>query len=489
MNNEWFAVDKEGLRKLIDHANKGRLIGELVQNALDENVAQVEITLKPMSGRSAAELAVTDDVPEGFKDLSHAYTVFAESAKKGRPEQRGRFNLGEKLVLAICESATICSTTGTVNFDNQNGRQLQPRRKRERGTEFRAIVRITRDELSEALACLRTLLIPESVTVTFNGETLQPRKPFHSFETTLETEIADEAGLLRRRLRRTCVELFEPAPNEVPSIYELGLPVVPTGDKWHVNIGQKVPLNMNRDNVPPAFLRAVRIAVLNENHQRLEQEDGNSDWVRQATSDAACSNEAIGRALDLRFGKKRVSFDPSDREANHNAVAHGFTLVHSSQLSRTEWENARRADAIQPAGKKFPTPKPYGDDPNAEPEQLIGPDEQTPGMRRLVAYSQALARKLLNAEIRVDLSRENNFRAAFGGGRLVFNLGTLGHSFFDQGLTEDVDELILHEFGHHFEGNHLSEGYHNALTRLGAKLKHLALAEPEFFRQYDGDAT
>jgi 3-(3-hydroxy-phenyl)propionate hydroxylase len=33
-----------------------------------------------------------------LSDLTHAFTLFAESAKKGDAEKRGRFNLGEKLV-------------------------------------------------------------------------------------------------------------------------------------------------------------------------------------------------------------------------------------------------------------------------------------------------------------------------------------------------------------------------------------------------------
>ena len=63
----------------------------------------------------------------------------------------------------------------------------------------------------------------------------------------------------------------------MPSLYEMGLPIVETGDKWHVSVGQKVPLNRDRNNVRPAFLRAVRTLVLNEMHERLTEEDANDD--------------------------------------------------------------------------------------------------------------------------------------------------------------------------------------------------------------------
>ena len=69
------------------------------------------------------------------------------------------------------------------------------------------------------------------------------------------------------------------------------------------------------------------------------------------------------------------------------------------------------------------------------------------------------------------------------GGDLHFNLFRLGYTWFEQGITEAVDELLIHEFGHQFSADHLSEQYHEGLCRLGAGLKKLALKKPEAFRQ------
>ena len=85
--------------------------------------------------------------------------------------------------------------------------------------------------------------------------------------------MADDQGVMRPRVRKTQVSIFEPLPGETPSLYEMGLPVVETGDKWHVNVGQKVPLNRDRDNVKPAYLQAVRVAVLNAAHDLLTTEE------------------------------------------------------------------------------------------------------------------------------------------------------------------------------------------------------------------------
>src|SRR5207249_3080073 len=133
MSERWFDVDPKGLAKLIERRGKSFVVFELIQNAWDTGARDVHVTLEPVPGRSRAQLVVSDDDPDGFKDLTHAYTLFAESEKKLDPTRRGRFNLGEKLVLAICEQAEILSTTGGVRFDAQGRHRLT--RRRASGTE------------------------------------------------------------------------------------------------------------------------------------------------------------------------------------------------------------------------------------------------------------------------------------------------------------------------------------------------------------------
>ena len=78
----------------------------------------------------------------------------------------------------------------------------------------------------------------------------------------------------------------------------------------------------------------------------------------------------------------------------------------------------------------------------------------------------------------------NNFVACYGSRRLDFNLLRLGHRWFEQGASEDVDALLIHEFGHEYSGDHLSGDYHEALCKLGAGLKKLALERPEAMRSF-----
>ena len=101
------------------------------------------------------------------------------------------------------------------------------------------------------------------------------------------------------------------------------------------------------------------------------------------------------------------------------------------------------------------------------------------------AYARFLARELMGVSLTVSVVHTtNNFAAAYGSGRLDFNLLRLGHKWFEQGASEDVDRLLIHEFGHEYSGDHLSSDYHEALCRLGAGLKKLALEKPEVLRQF-----
>ena len=250
--SNWFDVDKAGLAKLVASKPRAFIVYELLQNAWDQKVTRVDVTLEPVAGTRNAQIIVADDDPDGFADLRDAYTLFAESRKKGNAEQRGRFNLGEKLVLALAKAAYIETTTGSVRFDEQ-GRHAS-RQRRDAGSLFRATIPMTKADLEEIDQAVKRLIPPADVATTFNGRILEPRFPVAFFNEVLPTVVADEEGVLRKTSRKTLVQVYEPAEGETAMLYEMGIPVVETGDRFHVDVQQKVPLNMDRDNVTPAYL-------------------------------------------------------------------------------------------------------------------------------------------------------------------------------------------------------------------------------------------
>ena len=205
----------------------------------------------------------------------------------------------------------------------------------------------------------------------------------------------------------------------------------------------------------------------------------------KASSDPACSEKAIKRVLDLRFGEKRAAYDPIDPEANKKWVSLGGTVVHGAMMNAQEWENAKEAGAIEPAGRLCPSPKPYSDDPNAPPVTVVPESEWTEGMRNIVTYAMLLAKELMGVDLAVQVvDTTNKFGACYGKRGLDFNVHALGHDWFTHGTTEEVDRLLIHEFGHQYSGDHLSAEYHDALCRLGERLKRLALEKPEALRDF-----
>ena len=141
-------------------------------------------------------------------------------------------------------------------------------------------------------------------------------------------------------------------------LYEMGIPVVETGDRYHVDVQQKVPLNMDRDNVTPAYLRLLRAAVLNATHHLLDKEDALQPWVREACSDDRVSVEAVKSVMDMRFGSNAVrliSPIPRPTKCLWPRVVQWSMAAH---CSAAEWENVRRAGVLPAAGTVTPSPKP-----------------------------------------------------------------------------------------------------------------------------------
>jgi hypothetical protein len=282
--------------------------------------------------------------------------------------------------------------------------------------------------------------------------------------------------LLRRAQRETVIRLFALLPGEMVTLYELGIPVVETGDRWHYDIGQKVPLTLDRENVPPGFLRRVRVSVFNRMHTQLAPEDVNSEWAESAIASPDCAAVAVQSYVNKRFGEKSVSFDPSDPEANKLAVSKGYTVVHGGMMSTGAWQNAKSASAILPAGQVTPGPKVWTgeDDPDAAVFRDWIPES---GMREVATFAQRMAEKVLSRAITVKFCSTPHHlgSASYGpGGELVFNKFRLGADWSEKGITEDVVRLLIHEFGHEYSPDHLSSQYHEALCRIGARLHALA---------------
>lgn len=470
----WFAVDKVGLGKLIERRGKHWVLAELLQNAWDApGTTRVDVRIDAVAGAPYADIAVTDDSPDGFADLDHAFTLFAESAKKGNPALRGRFNLGEKLVLALAETASLHTTTGSVTFD-PHGRHVNRRRRRDAGSVFEARVRMTREELSSVLATVETYLAPAGILTTINGQCMAPRAVLATVPVALMTEVADESGILRRVRRATELHVHAPRPNASAQLFEMGIPVMDLpDDAYDVDVMQKIPLSIERDGVSPTYLREVRVAVLNAMAGALDSAAVTAGWINDAIESAACDPAAIRTVVTGRFGERALTYDPSDVEANHRAIAQGYAVVAGGSFNANQWEQIRRAGALPAAGRVTPTPRPFSD--SGEPAKVA---LRTPAMSEFARWLEAFGKAMIGSSIEVQFLDDFNAGACYGSRRMTFNVRRLGKKWFEGPLTERQLSLVIHELAHEYAANHLSDAYYSALSDIGARAALMAIGNP-----------
>jgi hypothetical protein len=470
-NQPWFVVDKEGLRKTLSRKGKAFAIYELLQNAYDEASTKVEVTLgEPKDGKSV--LTCTDDSPKGYSDLSQAHTMFAESKKKSDEKKRGRFNVGDKHVLALCDSASITSTSGRTVF-MANGNRKHDSVKTRVGTQFQGILQLTQKEFADVVEQVRLVIPP--IPTTFNGQPLPISKHLHEFTVKLPTEIADDNGVLRSRVRPTKVRLYK---SNQPRLYEMGMPVVEIDCKWSVDIQQKVPLNIERDNVTPAYLKQVLGAIVNEKGDDITDEEAAAAWVSTAMESAHIKDEALKKVYHKRFGRDAVLYDGSDLGSNREAVAKGRAVVSRGSVT-PELRKKLMAVGIKKAGEEFSTH-------HDAPDNIIPDGKLNVAQKRYKQFIQEVSPLVLKHALKKVEFADDPDADLYG---CTEWLDPKGYTFTVNVAHHDVEDwnrnydLFIHEVAHfHVQRNdHLFEGFWSACSDIGAKLAQVALERPELF--------
>src|SRR5438876_9533592 len=402
MKNCWLDIDKEGLRKSLGQKDKVFLLTEMVSNAWDEDITKVEVTLSRPDENNHSWLRVVDNSPTGWSDLSHSHTMFAESTKKGKSEKRGRFNAGEKDVLALAIEAKLTTVTGQVLF-NEDGTRTEGTETREIGSEFAGRFHLTLEEYEHIVQQAKLLIPPKGIVTLFNGDAIPYRKPIGSFTETLPIPLADKEGVMRNTERKTRVNLYERLPGEVAMIYEMGIPIVELGDdKWHVNVMKKVPLSRDRDNVNPSYLRKIRVGVLNANFEEIVKGDAGADWVSEALASTKSTDDAVKHVMKARFGDKYVTRDVSDIGSAKEAVCQGYNIVEGGSLSGAAWTrvkpvlNPDRTPLIRTSKEVAPT------DVDLNLNKVVPPEKWTAVMRDYAKFVERVAPRLIERAITVQ---------------------------------------------------------------------------------------
>ena len=226
-SREWFAVSTEGMRQLHAGRPPWSLVKELVQNVWDESppATRCEVQVRPAEGNGrSTEVEVLDDGP-GFANIADVYTLMGPSAKQGNPSKRGRFNLGEKEIIAAARFAQVQTVGHTVTFDGKG--RVRRRNGRTNGT--RVLVRMPwgAAEREELLSMLNRFRPPPACCFIVNGRTMGFRAPMLTAYMQLPTVLQDSPGEpIRPTIRVAPVDVLEPLAGD-GWLYEMGIPVQP----------------------------------------------------------------------------------------------------------------------------------------------------------------------------------------------------------------------------------------------------------------------
>jgi hypothetical protein len=481
MTKERFEVSTEGMRAI--HAGRPlwQLVKELVANAWDEEgVTVCDVSLTPIYTSMETIVSVTDDGP-GFSDIADAWTLLGHTAKRGRPDVRGRFNVGEKEIIAISTSARIETAGHVIEFPKAGGRRVSRNGHRD-GTLVHVVVPSRRrkhqgldDDVRETEEMLTMFRAPPSIEYRVNGLRVDEPDPIEvTVEATLPTVIQDSpTEPLRNTKRKTKVVIAEPRDGN-SWLYEMGIPVQKINCSYDVDVQQKVPLSQNRDSVRDSYLKDIYSVVLEAMAQDISTEEIGEAWVQQGVENPRTPPETVEAVLDTKLGDDAVLWS-SDAQANERAIEDGKVVVHPRTLGTEERERYKGV-GLQGAAEAYPA-EPKGVD-------LIVPNK---AMLEVAAYAEWLADRLEVTHTLVSMfhKADDSVLASYGNGTLHFNVQNLGEEWFEDCPHPRHLDLLLHELAHEGESTLPHHGeYTHRLTALAAKAVHLALevGEKGWFR-------
>lgn len=477
MNNSTFAVDMKGLRSLQAGKPIWFVVRELIQNAFDEKITECTVDFTYDNGK--AMIVVTDDNPTGFTDLSDAYTLFKDTRKRKDSKVRGRFNFGEKQVICMCDTATIITTSGSILFDSKGRHKL--RKRRDKGSQVSVVIKMSKSDYQSCINYCTKVYVPKNIRLVVNHDNARFERgyiePHKSFDATLTTEVV-QSDVMRRVQKNTNVHVHITAGQAY--IFEMGIPVCEIDCKYDVDVQQKIPLNMDRDNVQQAFLKTVYAEVLNQMFEDVDTNDSSDTWIRQATTSDRISGNAVKNIFNKRYGDKAVIANPFDKKSIDEAITNGYRVIYSSELNGDEHKKSREFGALLTSSEAFPV-------------TLVGYTTVTPddNQLRVAEFAKNVFGGFLSPQILnvMFIKSDADTLADFDSKEITlrFNLTNIPKDWFYKQkmgdrfvLTVEIIDLIIHELAH-INGTHYEKRYLDTITRLGAQLAYKALSDPKYF--------
>jgi len=180
----------------------------------------------------------------------------------------------------------------------------------------------------------RSFLLPPGVVLAVNGMPVPPRPVHKTVEARLTTERFAH-GRWEKPVLATRIRLVATADGEQPLIFEMGIPVCDAewSEPFHVDVGQRVPMNPNRDAVQAGYPARLHKACLPALLPEMTTERVLASWVGEAAQSAG--DEVQKAVVAKAFGEGAVRAVPATGRFDHNADAEelGSTVVHSAHMT------------------------------------------------------------------------------------------------------------------------------------------------------------
>ncbi len=337
---DWLAVSTEGFAGMNAGRDPAHLVKELVQNALDavsEDAGQIHLDWRP--GESENTLLVTcRDNGRGMNNLADIRTVFYTS-KTDSHLTRGRMGRGFKEMLCLAVWASVISGRKSIQFCVEDGKRLTKLANVDAADAVKG-ANVTMlmpwepgvgNRLTEYFAAL---LPPAGVMLHINQWRIEPRHPELRIDATLPTELF-QAGKWVRPSRNTIVELVPTSVDDLPMVYELGIPVCPVewSQPYHVNVLQRVPMNPCRDAVASGYLTKLHRSCLPALLPQMSDEQVRQDWVGNAVPQ--CQGSVQQEVIRRGFGQNLARSVPKMgvRQYDEDAREIGINVIDTRQTS------------------------------------------------------------------------------------------------------------------------------------------------------------
>jgi len=358
-----FQVDMKGLSEVIGGAESWRHVNELIANVFDEFNGYDHDTKRPTNcevtftkeGRKNAILTVTDD-GAGFAEISDTWTFFRSTAKRSSSTVSGRFNAGEKQLIALADEAEIISGSHTVKFAKGSHKHTKHKTEQISGTRITVSLKWNAATFQKALEQLENVIAPSGLIYTVNGKEINNGSDHvQTVNVSLPTVIlsdVDGVFALRSTVRKTDVEIIR---SVVPWLYELGMPVCEMPDEfpYSLNVQQKVPVPMSRDMVTPAYVARLGGTVIEACPAILSEAHADAAFVKPMF-DHIKNPQAVREVSARVFPKsKRWSSNP---RSNAMATLEGNDILPRGKFGSAFTSALNDTEAIPSASAAFPVP-------------------------------------------------------------------------------------------------------------------------------------